>query len=212
MSSDSVLIGDLIKSKNTASRQELQNQLRSVLQSVNEKYGKSSLGPAEITRGDEFEGAYRDPSVCFQAYREIELLLYPHRIRGGIGVGSIDTRVGNEVSLMDGPAFHRAREAMEKITGSNPNLIVKSGNQREDETLNSLLNLVYVLKNQWTERQWEVIEFYLRDEKQTHESVAKHFQITQPAVSKLLSRAHLEDVLEAEKLIEKRLKELGAGV
>jgi hypothetical protein len=56
-----------------------------------------------ITRGDEFEGALKDAVACFKAFRDIENDLFPVQVRGGIGIGAIDTDFSKLVSEMDGP-------------------------------------------------------------------------------------------------------------
>jgi hypothetical protein len=204
-----VVIGDLIRSRKIAGRAGVQRRLRKTLERINRKYRNSILARLMLTRGDEFEGVLKDARACYAAFEDIEREIYPVGIRGGIGVGKIDTEFSEVVTEMDGPAFHLAREALAKVRGKKSGLLVCSGNREVDKPLNSILSLYWAVKDGWTARQREVANFYLSRGAPTHAEVAKHFRVSQPAITKILSAAHVEAVSEAREFLTRRLSLLG---
>jgi len=204
-----VVIGDLIRSKKIAARAEVQRRLRKTLEKINRTYHDSILARLMVTRGDEFEGVLEDAKACYVVFEDIERELHPIRIRGGIGVGRIDTEFSEIATEMDGPAFHLAREALARVKGKKSGLLVCSGDQEIDKPLNSILSLFWAVKGGWTERQREVANFYLSHGAPTHAEVAEHFGVSQPAITKILSAAHLEAVNDARKFLTHRLSALG---
>lgn len=202
-----VLIGDLVESRQIEDRAEAQRELRRLLEEKNQKYGESSFAPLQLVRGDEFEGGFTDGAVPYQVFMEVARALHPIRLRGGIGFGAVDTDFGPSVTGMDGTAFHRAREAIEKAQENRTDLAVKSGEESADKVINTILSLLFVLKEDWTKRQLEIINYYRERNDSTHKSVADHFGISQPAVSRIFERAQFEVILEAEEVVKDQLSE-----
>lgn len=204
-----VVIGDLIRSRKIADRAEVQRRLRKTLEKINRTYHDSILARLMLTRGDEFEGVLKDAKVCYVVFEDIERELYPIRMRGGIEIGKIDTEFSEIATEMDGPAFHLAREALAGVKGKKSGLLVCSGDQKLDKPLNSILSLFWAVKGGWTERQWEVVNFYLSHGAPTHAEVANHFRVSQLAITKILSAAHMEAVNDAREFLTRRLSALG---
>jgi len=204
-----VVIGDLIRSKKMKNRAKIQRKLKKVLEKINRAHGDSILAQLVVTRGDEFEGALKDAKACHDIFEDIEQSLYPIGIRGGIGVGEIDTEFSEVVTEMDGPAFHRAREALEGVKEKKSGLLIRSGDKELDETLNPILHLLWAVRSGWTDRQREVINFYLSHGAPTHAEVARHFGVSQPAVTKILLAAHAKAVGDVREFLIRRLSALG---
>lgn len=204
-----VLIADIVSSKKIEDRENIQTKLKGTLESVQDrKSGKGLISKPAIIRGDEIELSFEKATQCFRTFREIERELYPTKLWGGIGIGGIDTDIRENVSEMDGPAFHRAREALEKGKGTQerPVLFVRCGDEKLEETLDTLLLLLYSVKNDWTERQQEFAEYYLSKEgKTTQKEIGEHFESDQSTVSRTLSRAHISAIEKGQELILKKL-------
>ncbi len=204
-----VLIADIISSRKIEDRERVQESLERVsreMSKAKEKWGL--ISEPSIMRGDEFEIAFKDTSKCFKAYREIEHKILPYKLRGGIGIGRLDTEIRESTSEMDGPPFHRARKALEdaKDAKEKPIFLIRCGDRNLEETLDTLLNLVYSVKNDWTKREREFAEYYLlREGGVTHEEIGQHFGVSRSTVSRTLSRAHLSAVEKGEELILKKL-------
>ena len=201
-----VLIGDLIGSRDSPDRQKLQTRLTNSLKSANRETDGDAIAPMEIVRGDEFEGGFIDPSICLETFSYLERALFPVRLKAGIGIGSISTSDETSIGRMDGPAFHRARSAVEIAKSSSSNLVIKSRNSREDEIMNTVLDLIYLIKENWTERQWEIVNYYRNHGDETQAEIASYFDISQPAVAKVLQRTKLKHIERAQEVVRERLK------
>ena len=106
------LIGDLIGSRRSPSRRELQEHLLAALATTNDLNPAAQL--LEPTVGDEFQGVYADVASAVRASLVVRLAL-PEEVdcRCGIGVGSLEIVGESEYGLtQDGPAWWAARDAI----------------------------------------------------------------------------------------------------
>ena len=81
------IIGDIIKSRTSSNRYELQISLNQVLMELNEQYKNDMISDFTITLGDEFQGVLKNPRFLLRMLDMIELELYPTEFRFGIGIG-----------------------------------------------------------------------------------------------------------------------------
>lgn len=207
-----VLIADIISSREIENRERVQDNLEMILDRLTEDEDRGLISSPSITRGDEFELAFEDASKCFKTFREIEREFYPNKLSGGLGFGELDTGVRESTSEMDGPAFHRARNALEDTINAKekPVFLIRCDDEDFTETLNSFFHLLYSVKNDWTKREREFAEYYLsRKGEVTHEKIGKHFEVGRSSVSRTLLRAHISAVEKAEEFISMKLSELG---
>ena len=203
-----ILVGDIVGSREASDRQKLQSDIQSSLDEVNDEVDGSSIAPMEIVRGDEFEGGFRDPSACIEAFFTLERILFPVRFKAGIGVGEISTSEDTSISRMDGPAFHRARAAVEEAKSSASDLLIRSNNQSRDAILNTILDLLTLLKERWTDRQWEIVNHYRENRDRTQSEIAYEFGISQPAVAKVLQRTKIKHIDGAKEVLAHELKSM----
>lgn len=203
-----MIIGDLVQSKKIKNREKVQVKLKDTLEKINREKKDSIIAPLVLVRGDEFEGAFKNAAACYKAFVRVERSIYPSKVHGGIGIGRINTELSESVMEMDGPAFHHAREALKKLKRAKSGIFIHSDDPELDGELNTILDLLWAIRSGWTQRQRKMVDHYL-----THEvpygEVAKHFEITQSAVSRILSRAHLKAVERAEEFLTAKLSELG---
>lgn len=206
MSKVGILVGDLVGSRKSSDRQKLQSKLTESIETVNHEVDGSAIAPMEIVRGDEFEGGFSDPASCLEAFFILERTLFPIRYKAGIGIGTISTTEETSISRMDGPAFHRARSAVEEAQSSSANLVVKSSNQHNDELINTILDLIFLIRDNWTDRQWEIVNYYQEHRNKTQSEIAFQFNISQPAVAKVLQRTRVRHIDRAKEVLVNELK------
>jgi hypothetical protein len=207
-----VLIGDLIGSRKAGNRADVQSRLIGILERINGAYAQSIVARMMVTGGDGFEGAFKDALACCRAFEDIERGLFPVRVRGGIGVGETDTKPSELVTEMDGPAFHRAREALQAVKGKKSCLLLSSESKKIDGTANTVLRLLWAIRGGWTGRQREVAFYYLpralsSPAAPTQEEIAEHFGVSQPAITKVLSSGSIKAVRDAEEFLNQLLDE-----
>lgn len=92
--------------------------------------------------------------------------MYPVKIRFGIGLGEIFTDIDYKKSIgSDGPAYWRAREAIEFIHENhnygNSKISFNSGKE-DDELINNLIHYTDWMRENWTTIQREILHTLLK--------------------------------------------------
>jgi len=192
------IIGDLVKSRELDDRELIQEKLKNILTSVNDKYSNNIASNFTITIGDEFQGLLNNPNDLIEIISTIKIAIYPLKLRFGIGFGKINTKVLKELAIgADGPAYHLARAAIQDVKKAekmkeNPEtgikIITKNTKNNFDDLINSLLSLSYFIEKKWTIKQVEVIHKILLKE-QTQQALASELNIGQSSIQRRLQGA-----------------------
>lgn len=127
-----------------------------------------------------------------------------------IGRGAIDRLSSKGPFESDGPAFHRARHALDsaKRAGSARQTAAETGDTATDRTLRAILGLLDALAARWTPLQWQGV--HRRLEGGTMQSIAKKTDVSFQMVSKRLRAVSWNEVDEAITVADEML--LGAHV
>lgn len=204
----SIIIGEVVAGNSSSAMDDILAELQDVLLDLDEKFSSERIASMKVTRRDQFLGGFTGPEVCFEVFSTIERAIFPNRVRGGIGVGRLSTPVKESITDMDGQCFHRARSAIEESRKGRSNLTLKSSYADKDEMMNTIFNLLGIIKDDWTDRQWEIASFYQSHEGITQMEIADEFDISQPAVAKILGRARVKKVEATNEVILNQLKDL----
>ena len=212
------IIGDIKGSKAIENRKEVQENLAMVLNEINDHYSDEIASRFMITLGDEFQGLLLNGTSVMKIISRIEGRLDPVKLRFGIGVGEITTKINPYMAIgADGPGYHKARAAIEylkenekrKQSGvSDIRLELEGENQEPQIFINTIFGLMAALKASWTNRQREIIQDML-EHRNNQTETAKRLNIKQPTVSKVLVTGNYYAYEEAFDTIEKALGEIG---
>ncbi len=192
------LIGDLINSKEIPNRNQVQQTLKQALSDINQRYRDDLLSEFMITLGDEFQGLLRSTGDVLSIISDLEQALYPFGLRFGIGCGEISTDIHERCSEIDGPAFHRARLMIQTIKESSnrhnkvySSILICSDTTPtvQDKLINSVFSLCTSLKEKWSDRQVEIMDAYLKHDKNQYKT-AEALGITQSSVNKSLKSSN----------------------
>lgn len=191
------LIGDIVKSKQYSgpSRGQLQVQFKEALAEINAQHEDDVLADFVITIGDEFQGLLKTAECLPDIVWEIESYLRPVEMRLGIGLGNLDTPLAKDALAMDGPVWHRARQALSTARTRLGGVFVGFGSD-EDILLNGIARILHFVRAGLTDQQHKVVA-QLRKGK-TQEEIADLMEITRQAVSKHSIAAGWEAYREAE--------------
>ncbi|MBI2497629.1 MAG: hypothetical protein HYV75_06860 [Opitutae bacterium] len=191
------LIGDIVDSKGLPKRGEFQTELAAGLKEISSR-NPALVSPYTITLGDEFQAVYKSADTLFADIFSILRRIHPVRARFAVGVGGLSTEINRKQALgMDGPAFHRAREAMNELKASRYLIRLQgapAGDSAADpwKLLNHLLNLVTYKIGGWEGNRLRIIQGLLNGE-----SVAvleKELRISNVAVYKNINAAALDEL------------------
>jgi hypothetical protein len=206
------LIGDIVDSKQLERRGEFQTKLAALLKSVSTR-NPALASPYTITLGDEFQAVYKSPDTLFADLFSILAEIHPVRARFAVGIGPLSTSINKKQALgMDGPAFHRAREAIMALKGTTY-LVRFQGEPaaREGEDSWKLLtHLLNVLSHQidgWGQNRLRIMHGLLAGK--TVVEMEKELRISKVAVYKNINAATLDEIkglcTEITRLLKKEL-------
>ena len=200
------IIGDLINSKKLERRSQVQEQLLSLMEEVNQKYKTIVASPFTVTTGDEFQALLIPSNNIFHLIDEIAIALHPIEVRFGIGVGKMSTAINQVQSIgSDGPAFWLARAAIDSIHDKNDygtsHIALHCDNQLIQNTVNSLLSAGDFIKSKWTANQTAVLQALLAEdiyqEQFEHQKIAETLGIKPSGFTKRLKASGLKHYLRS---------------
>lgn len=187
------LIADIQQSKGLADRRAIQQRLRAACEARNAQGAALGLvSPATVTLGDEFQALFDSAAGLWRFVFGIETQMRPVRLRYGVGVGAIETELNRASSVgMDGPAFHRAREAVEALkrdAGSYRVLGLANG-----QTLaRHALDLVSRQRDRWKTNRVDILSFLFDGAEVA--AMADALGISEQAVYKNIREGGLESI------------------
>ena len=118
------LMFDIVESRQYQDRLDVQNILIENIRYLNYVYGYSIKKEVVPSAGDEFQGLFTDIQTAFLYARKLQLLIYPIKIRSGIGYGEIKYDIDEwSSSAFDGDAYYLARDAINAIPKRKGNII-----------------------------------------------------------------------------------------
>ncbi len=183
------LIGDLVHSREAKNRGALQKQLQATLASLNERHREELLSPLTLTLGDEFQALFSRADGLWRVVAQLQAALHPVEVRFGFGLGEIVTEINPDEALgMDGPAFHRARDAITQAREEEIHYRIQG--LAEGDLANHSLALVSRLQGKWKQHRFRVLARYL--EREPVADIAKALNISQVAVYKNIHDGYLE--------------------
>lgn len=156
-----VLIGDLEGSRELQARDrdDAQQKLKSILEAIRAD-NNTIASPPTITLGDEFQTVYHRADALFLHIWRIQAALHPLFLRFGVGRGTLSTAINTEQAIgMDGPAFHRARSALEHLKETR-GLFRMEAQDPEDRVsllINQSLELVAHEMRGWKQRRFAIL-------------------------------------------------------
>ena len=204
-----VIVGDLVHSRNISGRQKISHKIRLVIDSISKKFQKEFYAPFVLTRGiDELSGVLKQCNMSYRICRLLNEGVYPYLFRFAIVRGTLDVDItSKDARRIDGPAFHIAADMIQQAKKENQYYCFNLGSQFQDYNLvlNGVTNFLHLMQSRWTNHQRLVVQLYKRFEKQ--KAVAKELGITQQAVSDALRQARWKELEQLETIIDQILKE-----
>ena len=130
---------DIVESRRYIDRYDVQLIVMNSVSYLNHIYISSIKKEVVSSAGDEFQGLFMDLQTAFLYVRKLQLLIYPIKIRCGIGYGEIKYDVEEwESSAIDGEAYYLCRDAINAISKKKSNAVCFNTNSNFDKYLNAL--------------------------------------------------------------------------
>ncbi|WP_324715402.1 SatD family protein [Carboxydochorda subterranea] len=207
-----VITADVIGSRAVEPKGALMGALAESLEAFNRAWAGLIAVPFSGAAGDEVQGVLVPGVEAFAMVRRLrwaarQAAVRPAlRLRVGIGWGTIDTPMQAASSWeMDGPAFHRARQALARAGEVRGETTRFSGPDPEHEAwVNVTLSLVDAIVQRWTQAQWEAVDAYER--RGTYAAAASEVGVALQNVQKRCAAARWPVIREAERALGRSLE------
>ena len=178
------VIGDLVGSKrlDRTQRTQIGTEIAALLSRWNKR--PTVAAAFVVSRGDEFEGLLHNTEALPEILWELATELADIEVRLGIGVGEIFTPLPtNSSDEVDGPAYHRARQAIDAAgsTGHRGGDVIGFGSQW-DEALGAIARALYAQRIGWTAAQRRVATLLRSGLEQSR--IAEKLGVTRQNISK----------------------------
>lgn len=195
----SVLLGDAISSRRINEREKFQEKIEKTCEEINVTYGENIYAQFKILKGiDEVGGVLSTISNSYQIIVTFQEQLYPHLMRFGLALDYVDTALDTkDVAKMDGPAFHRASNIMDELKESKSMFGMSVGDDIIDIAITNQVNLIQLLRNNWSARQRQIIKEYEKLNNQY--KVAEKLGTSQQNISAAIKRAMWKEIKNVEK-------------
>ncbi|PWB51080.1 MAG: hypothetical protein C3F06_11040 [Candidatus Methanoperedenaceae archaeon] len=189
-----VMLGDVIASRRITDREIFQRKLEEACSNVNLDFVEDIYADFNILKGiDEIGGVLLNITSVYKIIHTLQEQFYPHSMRFALVYDYIDTAVeSQEVSRMDGPAFHRASDILKNLKGSRLIFKMSINDEIMEKMVTGEINLIFLLKKSWSLRQRRILYEYRKIGNQN--MVAKALGISQQAVSKALNRSMWKEI------------------
>lgn len=202
-----VLSGDLKASKDIDTRSEIQEKLKDAVKLINGNLEAHIVTDFSVTAGDNFQGMLATPSIIFELYYLLyEKLGYPFYLAAGIG--KVSTELSDNVGEIDGPAFYKVSEALNKVKKGKLWFKYESG-QKFDSLISASWNLVADKLWDCSPRQRRILLYYRRngENRDAILHIADELNISERAVYKSLKNIKYKYLKSIEKAIKENLTE-----
>lgn len=214
------IIGDLIDSRKIIDRSSFQQEYASLLSEINKQYAPEIVSRFAITLGDEFQGVLGSAQRIMEIINTISVTLHPQKIRFGIGIGEMTTEAELNRNIgMDGPAFWRARSAIEYIHDENDygssRTYVLAGEDVDSGLINSSLAANDFIFGQMTPAQMQTFQELIKMDAAwsdfEQKQIAKRLKIAASSVLRRIKGSGLKIYLRNSKEISSAIQSLGGN-
>ena len=205
-----VLIGDIVSSRQITDRALIQDRLAATLEELNNRQDPDLASPYTITLGDEFQAVFNRADTLFCDAVAILLALHPEQVRFSFGIGAIETPINpNRAIGMDGPAFYNARKGIEELKAT-PYLFNIAGMDASQATLvKQSLRLISHNLCKWNRNRLQVMAMLC--EGLPAKEIGDRVPISNTAVYKTIDAGALQIIIqlfaEVTKLINESLEQ-----
>jgi len=155
-----VLSGDIIASR-VFGADRTAKMLAATVKEVNATFTKELLVPFDVIQGDAFQGVASGGLAAMNVVFHLQGRLISRtdgqlKSRFGLGIGAIDQELGDvrDPSLLTGPAFVAAAEALKRARSEKRQVILGSERTGLNMVANGTFGLVEYVWNRWSAEVW----------------------------------------------------------
>jgi len=209
-----IITADIINSRKLINQEIWITPLKKLLTS----YGATPQ-KWEIFRGDYFQIEIENPSEALLVSLKIRALIKSIitsegqkkstsiDVRMAIGLGTKEY-AADRISESNGTAFINSGEKFEKLKKEKTTLAIQSSFPNFDYEMNLYLKLACIQIDSWTVNSAALFTTIFEDPEKKQTEIGAILGIGQNSVSGRFKRAHVDEILELDKMYRYKLKEL----
>ncbi len=197
-----VLLADVVGSRHIQQRQSFDAQIESAMAKAMQAFADVFEMPLQTWKGlDEIAAVIKKPCQLYPVMNLLQDAIAPQKLRFVLVQGDIDVvPEDKDVRHADGSVFHQAAALMLQLKKEALLFSCQTRNAVWDKALMTQVNLLMLLKEDWTERQRKTFNAYFKSGRQ--EEVAQQLNITQQTVSKTLKAIKAVQVQRLEQALQ----------
>jgi len=207
-----VITGDIIATRKLVNQEKWLTPLKNLLST----WGNN---PKDwiLLAGDYFQVEVANPEEALKKALEIKTLIKKVEplderkkistidVRMAIGIGE-KTYSAENILESNGPAFINSGEKFNVLKKESITIGVKTPWKSFDEEMNLYLKLAGVFMDKWSVSSAELVQIILNNPDITQEEIGKQLGIKQNSVSGRWNRTNVNEILEIEKIFQKKIK------
>lgn len=197
-----VLIGGLVGSRSIRARDSFQSRLVSLFTELSAS--ESICSPLTLTLGDEFQAVFSTGKDLFKTVMAIRAAIHPVPCRFAISIGTLTTTLNPHQAIgMDGPAFYKARDALEELKLRKQHLALCGYSSQLQALLGPTIDLLWASTRTWKTNRLEILSGLL--DGQTEQNLANRLAVSERAIYKNIHDAQLHRWVELIQEVEMRI-------
>jgi hypothetical protein len=167
----------------------------------------------DIYRGDSFQLKLTRPADALKTAIQLKSLLKQTKgidIRIAIGIGH-ESFNSQKIMESQGSAFVRSGELVDKLKNKKQSLAIGTGNETLDTELNLIIRLILLTIDHWSPAEASLASL-LFHKHQSIQAYAKALGVSISTTSERKKRAHLDEIVDAEKFIRSKIETYEKGM
>ena len=207
-----VIKGDIIASRKLVDQEKWLTPLKKLLTT----WGDTPKNWFLLS-GDFFQIEIEDPKDALEKAFEIKALIKKVEpldkskkisiidVRLALGIGE-KTYEAESVLENNGPAYINSSEKFDLLKRDNVTLGIMTPWKSFDEEMNLYLKFAGIIMDKWSISSAELVQIVLNNPNITQEEIGKKLGIKQNSVSGRWNRANVNEILEVNKMFQKKMK------
>lgn len=195
-----LLYGDVVNSRGIKKRDVFEKKLQQALSMLKKQFEGRIIGDVERWKGlDEVAIVVVHPVYAIEILDFLNAQIRPYAIRIVVAKGEISAlpEKNTKLSKLDGDVFIKASGMMQELKEVKQFFGCNTGQQVTDDMFTNHYRLLQLLKQGWTDKQWEMYEYYLQ-KNVSQVDLAKKFGVSQQSASKTLKVINADMVIKIE--------------
>lgn len=191
-----VLIGDVIKSRKRFNPEEW-DYFHQLIKKINDEFHSSIKIPITIYSGDSFGGICNNVESAINIVLAIQENHKYHKSRVVLIEDEISFGLETKKFLnLEGPALWKSQGLLDNLKKSASFFLSDLQNELKTITVNTILNLILSIRNDWSEIEWAVYKH--QGLAVTQKDLAEKLGVSQQYISKILNASKIKLVREAQ--------------